>query len=104
MGQLVNGRWTDGELAQETSERGQFQRVESQFRERVTAGGSSGFPAEAGRYHLYVSHGCPWARRTLIYRALKKPDGAISVALCAAWAQAAGLELRERPAVSGLHP
>jgi glutathionyl-hydroquinone reductase len=41
MGVLVNGRWTEGELAQETSERGKFQRVESQFRERVTADGSS---------------------------------------------------------------
>jgi putative glutathione S-transferase len=58
MGVLVDGRWTEGELPQETGERGQFQRVESQFRERVTADGSSGFPAEAGRYHLYVSHGC----------------------------------------------
>jgi hypothetical protein len=41
MGVLVNGRWTEDELAQETSERGKFQRVESQFRERVTADGSS---------------------------------------------------------------
>ncbi len=80
MGVLVNGKWTDGELAQETGERGQFQRVESRFRERITADGSSGFKAEAGRYHLYVSHGCPWAHRTLIYRALKKLDGVISVA------------------------
>ena len=47
---------------------------------RITADGSSGFKAEAGRYHLYVAHGCPWAHRTLIYRALKKLDGAISVA------------------------
>ena len=35
--------------------------------------------AEPGRYHLYVAHGCPWAHRTLIYRALKKLDGLISV-------------------------
>jgi glutathionyl-hydroquinone reductase len=80
MGVLLNGRWTDGELPQETGGRGQFQRVESRFRERVSADGSSRFPAEAGRYHLYVSHSCPWAHRTLIYRALKKLDGAISVA------------------------
>ena len=80
MGVLVNGKWTDGELPQETGERGQFQRVESRFRERITADGSSGFKAEPGRYHLYVSHGCPWAHRTLIYRALKKLDDVISVA------------------------
>ncbi len=33
--------------------------------------GEGGFPAEAGRYHLYVSYACPWAHRTLIMRALK---------------------------------
>jgi putative glutathione S-transferase len=80
MGVLINGQWTDGELPQETGERGQFQRTESQFRDRVSADGSSGFKAEPGRYHLYVAHGCPWAHRTLIYRALKKLDGVISVA------------------------
>jgi glutathionyl-hydroquinone reductase len=80
MGVLINGVWTDGELPQETEDGGRFKRAESRFRDRVTADGSSGFKAEPGRYHLYVSHGCPWAHRTLIYRALKKLDGLISVA------------------------
>src|SRR5215208_3405371 len=72
MGVLIDGKWTDGELPQETGETGQFKRVDSSFRDRITADGSSGFKAEPGRYHLYVAHGCPWAHRTLIYRAL--PD------------------------------
>ena len=80
MGVLINGVWTDGELPQETGEGGRFKRAESLFRERITADGSSGFKAEPGRYHLYAAHGCPWAHRTLIYRALKKLDGLISVA------------------------
>jgi len=80
MGILINGEWIDGELQQETGERGQFQRVDSEFRDRITADGSSGFKAEPGRYHLYVAHGCPWAHRTLIYRALKKLEDVISVA------------------------
>ena len=80
MGVLINGVWTDGELPQETGEGGCFKRAESRFRDRITADGSSGFKAEPGRYHLYVAHGCPWAHRTLIYRALKKLDGLISVA------------------------
>src|SRR5262252_7025947 len=80
MGVLIGGKWTDGELTQETSQAGQFQRAESIFRDRITADGSSGFKAEPGRYHLYVAHGCPWAHRTLIYRAIKKLDGLISVA------------------------
>ncbi len=80
MGVLIDGKWSDGELPQETTDTGQFKRVDSSFRDRITADGSSGFKAEPGRYHLYVAHGCPWAHRTLIYRALKKLDGLISVA------------------------
>jgi putative glutathione S-transferase len=80
MGVLIDGVWTDGELPQETGKSGEFKRADSRFRERITADGSSGFLAEPGRYHLYVAHGCPWAHRTLIYRALKKLEGLVSVA------------------------
>ncbi len=80
MGVLIGGKWSEGELSAETGEAGQFKRVDSAFRNRITADGSSGFKAEPGRYHLYVAHGCPWAHRTLIYRALKKLEGLISVA------------------------
>jgi putative glutathione S-transferase len=80
MGVLVEGAWRDGELPQETGAEGDFRRADSRFRDRITADGSSGFKAEAGRYHLYVAHGCPWAHRTLIYRSLKKLKGAITVA------------------------
>jgi len=48
-------------------------------REFVTADGSSGFPAEKGRYHLYVGYGCPFAHRTIIYRSLKGLEDAISM-------------------------
>ena len=80
MGVLIDGAWCDGELPQETGASGEFRRADSRFRERITADGSSGFKAEAGRYHLYVAHGCPWAHRTLIYRSVKKLQGAITVA------------------------
>jgi glutathionyl-hydroquinone reductase len=50
---------------------GRFVRQQSAFRERVTADGSSGFPAVPNRYHLYVSLACPWAHRTIIVRHLK---------------------------------
>jgi glutathionyl-hydroquinone reductase len=80
MGVLIDGVWTDGELPQEYGDGGRFKRAESQFRDRITTDGSSGFKAEPGRYHLYVAHGCPWAHRTLIYRTLKELDGLISVA------------------------
>jgi glutathionyl-hydroquinone reductase len=80
MGILVDGAWRDEELPQETGKAGEFRRSDSIFREFVTSDGASGFKAEPGRYHLYVAYGCPWAHRTLIYRALKKLEGAISVA------------------------
>jgi glutathionyl-hydroquinone reductase len=80
MGILVEGQWRDEELSQEKGSTGDFLRAASVFRDRITADGSSGFKAEAGRYHLYVAHGCPWAHRTLIYRALKKLNNAVTVA------------------------
>ena len=80
MGVLIDGVWRDEELPQETGQDGAFRRSESRFRDHISADGSSGFKAEPGRYHLYVAHGCPWAHRTLIYRALKRLDGAITVA------------------------
>ena len=80
MGVLIDGQWRDEELPQERGQGGDFRRADSSFRDRITADGSSGFKAEAGRYHLYVAHGCPWAHRTLIFRALKNLAGAISVA------------------------
>jgi glutathionyl-hydroquinone reductase len=80
MGILVDGQWREEEFSAETGKDGAFQRIESKFRDSVTADGSSGFKAEAGRYHLYVAHSCPWAHRALIFRALKKLEGAISVA------------------------
>jgi glutathionyl-hydroquinone reductase len=80
MGILIEGAWRDAEFPQEVGRAGEFRRADSRFRDRITADGSSGFKAEPGRYHLYVAHGCPWAHRTLIYRAIKKLDGLISVA------------------------
>jgi putative glutathione S-transferase len=80
MGILIDGKWTDEQLPQETGKAGDFRRADSRFRHWITADGSSGFKAEPGRYHLYVAHGCPWAHRTLIYRAVKKLSDAISVA------------------------
>src|ERR1700689_3854936 len=49
---------------------GEFVRPAYPFRGRVTADGSSGFPAVAGRYHLYISWACPWAHRSAIVREL----------------------------------
>ena len=66
---------------------GEFVRSESGFRNWITAdgrpgpSGEGGFAAEPGRYHLYVSYACPWAHRTLIFRALKGLEDLISVSV-----------------------
>ncbi len=70
---------TAPQFPRETDEAGAFVRQDSAFRGSVTADGSSGHPAEAGRYHLYVSLACPWASRAVIYRRLKGLEEAISM-------------------------
>ena len=80
MGLLVDGEWKDHWYDTKSSG-GRFVRKSAQFRDRVTADGSSGFKAESGRYHLYVSYACPWAHRTLIYRKLKGLEDHISVSV-----------------------
>jgi putative glutathione S-transferase len=80
MGLLVDGVWTDA-WYDTTSSGGAFVRKDSSFRGRVTADSSSGFPAAAGRYHLYVSLACPWAHRTLIARRLKGLEDAVGVSV-----------------------
>lgn len=86
MGLLVNGKWVD-QWYETKSSGGEFVRQDSVFRNWITADGSagptgeSGFKAEAGRYHLYVSLACPWAHRTLIFRALKGLEDIITVSI-----------------------
>ena len=58
---------------------GEFVRQGARFRRWVTADGSSGFPAAPGRYHLYVALACPWSHRTVIVRALKGLENAVSI-------------------------
>jgi glutathionyl-hydroquinone reductase len=83
---LVNGKWSETwQPVQAKDEKGGFVRRESQFRNWITADGGpgptgdGGFPAAAGRYHLYVSLNCPWASRTLITRKLKGLEDIVSV-------------------------
>jgi putative glutathione S-transferase len=66
-------------LGREAADDGSFRRQESAFRNWVTADGSSGFPVQAGRYHLYAARACPWAHRTLIGRRLMGLEDAIGV-------------------------
>ena len=72
-------RLTEIRCIMEKSSDKAFNRQPSTFRSWITKDGSTGFPAESGRYHLYVSYACPWAHRTLITRQLKGLGDCISV-------------------------
>ena len=84
MGLLIDGVWADQWYDTKSTD-GAFKRKDAVFRNWVTTDGSAGisgeagFKAESGRYHLYVSYACPWAHRTLIFRALKELGEHISV-------------------------
>ncbi|MBD0414481.1 glutathione S-transferase family protein [Oryzicola mucosus] len=86
MGLLVDGKWHDAWYDTKATG-GKFERSEAVWRDWITKDGTPaegrtrGFKAEPGRYHLYVSLACPWAHRTLIFRALKKLEDVISVSV-----------------------
>ena len=86
MGLLIEGHWHNQWYDTKHSN-GAFIREDSQFRNWITPDGSAGlsgtdgFPAEDGRYHLYVSLACPWAHRTLIFRSLKSLEDIITVSI-----------------------
>ena len=80
MGLLIDGVWHDRWYDTARSG-GRFVRDDSHFRDWITADGSSGFKAEKGRYHLYVSLACPWASRALIFRKLKGLESLVSLSV-----------------------
>lgn len=69
------------QFSAETSSEGAFVRQRYTIRDRITADGSSGFPAAPGRYHLYVSYACPWAQRSMIVRRLLQLEDVISMSV-----------------------
>lgn len=81
----------------ETSTEGEFVRQRYTLRDRITADGSSGFPAEAGRYHLYASLACPWAHRSLIVRRLLGLEDVIGVSIVDPVRDERGWAFREGP-------
>ncbi len=102
MGQLIEGKWTDDD-ERPSDAKGAFLRPSSKFRNWVTSDGEpgptgeGGFPAEAGRYHLFIASNCPWAHRTAIFRKLKGLEDVISHSIADApkaegWSYMRGLD------------
>jgi putative glutathione S-transferase len=80
MNMLVDGEWRT-DAYESTNEDGEFDRQETSFRDRVSADPDAEFPAEAGRYHLYISRACPWAHRAAMTRRLKGLEDAVSLSV-----------------------
>ncbi len=86
MGVMIEGMWHAEEPVSGSADDGKYRRSVSAFRNWITPdgapaadGGKGGFAAEAGRYHLYVAVGCPWAHRTMIVRFLKGLENIVSL-------------------------
>ena len=99
---VLHEDWLEAEL-----EGGEFVRKDSQFRSWVTADGSpgpsgeGGFPAEPGRYHLFVSYACPWAHRTLLLRKLKRLEDVISFSVVHPYMGPQGWSFHPFPGATG---
>ncbi|ESP89673.1 glutathione S-transferase family protein [Candidatus Halobonum tyrrellensis] len=86
---LVDGEWRT-DVREDEGDDGSFERSETSFRNwldgSVPEAGADPvenpeFPAEPGRYHLYICRACPWAHRAAMTRALNGLEDAISVSL-----------------------
>jgi glutathionyl-hydroquinone reductase len=92
---MINGVWR-GDVDPTPELEAQKMIHAGSFRDRITRDGSSGFPAEAGRYHLYVSHACPFSHRVTIVHALKGLQSVLGVSVAhAIWDTADGWRFGE---------
>jgi putative glutathione S-transferase len=102
MSLMVNGELR-GNWHEEEVEEGEFVRKDSVFRNWITPDGSAGpsgdggFEAEPGRYHLYVSHACPWSHRTTIFRVLKKIEDVVSMSVVHPYMSQKGWRFKDYP-------
>src|SRR5919199_6329040 len=88
------------QFPEEQTATGEFQRQPDEFREWISADGSTEYPAVAGRYHLYISLACPWASRTFIVRKLKGLEDAIGMTVVDPVRDERGWAFRDGPGYS----
>ena len=99
---LVDGIWRGRfHPVQGIDEKGGFVRQASGFRGRL---GTERFPAEAGRYRLYVALICPWASRVLAARRLKGLQEIVPVTVVAPALTDEGWAFGAFPGASGEDP
>ena len=77
MGMLIEGQW-DEHATDTLGKSGSFDRTAASFRDQISADGSTGYRAEAGRYHLFLAFGFPWCHRVMLFLKLKRLEAVIS--------------------------
>lgn len=100
MGLLVDGKWQD-KWYDTSKNGGKFERQASKFRDTISNQVDATFPAQSGRYHLYVSLACPWAHRALIFRKLKGLEAHIDVSVVHPEMLDHGWEFKDYPGSTG---
>lgn len=75
---LVDGEWTT-DVEPYTDEDGNFDRVETSFRDWIRNESGAQFPPETNRYHLYVTRNCPWAHGAALTRQLSGLTDVVSM-------------------------
>src|SRR6476659_1346004 len=88
------------QVPEEQDPQGEFERQEDAFRSWITDDGSSPYPVERGRYHLYISLACPWASRAFIALKLKRLEQVVSVTVVDPVRDARGWAFRNGPGYS----
>ena len=94
---MVEGTWkTEADIPREN---GRFRRSTTSFRGWISSDGSTEFPAEANRYHLYIAWACPWAHRTAVMRKLKGLEYAIGLSVVGSFMGDDGWAFYDEPGV-----
>jgi putative glutathione S-transferase len=78
---MIDDVWQVSEEKTRVNDKGAFVRGVTKFRKSISSDPDAEFPAEKGRYHLWVADNCPWAHRTVITRKLKKLEDIVGISV-----------------------
>jgi putative glutathione S-transferase len=95
MGRMEAGKWVTKPIKPDANN--EFVRKPTVFHDWIRSDGSTRFPSDANRYHLYAARACPWAHRTLIARAIAGLDEAVSISIVDPFMDDDGWHLIEGP-------
>lgn len=78
---LIDGVWRTDLVDSPALRQRRMDERKHWFRDVISDDPKAAFPAQAGRYHLYVSYACPWAHRAILYRRLKRLEDIVGMSV-----------------------